>query len=226
MTPKSLRLENSFRMPLPSEMGRDALFVDVQLCPTNQRPNSETKDVLRLCTTHLESLEEGTSLRTRQLELISQKLNEDRDMTNVIAGLVGGDMNAIHDMEHTLHKQMGLKDAWEDVLLADPPNSERGEVDHSYGRMSGHTWGYQSNVTKWVPNRLDKFMYTGCIETVPLTETQGLRGKTGRLGIGLTADVPLKEGPLGQQMLEPEEAIQKAWVSDHFGIAIGIKVVT
>ncbi|KAF2177317.1 hypothetical protein K469DRAFT_697326 [Zopfia rhizophila CBS 207.26] len=75
MTPKSLRLESSFRMPLPSEMGRDALFVDVQLCPTNQRPNSEMKDVLRLCTTHLESLEEGTSLRTRQLELISQKLN-------------------------------------------------------------------------------------------------------------------------------------------------------
>jgi hypothetical protein len=135
-------------------------------------------------------------------------------------------MNAIHDMEHTLHKQMGLKDAWEDALLAHPPNLERGKVDPSYGRMSGHTWGYQSTVTKWPPNRLDKFMYTGCIETVRLTETQGLGGKVGRLGIGLTVDVPLKKGSLGQQALEVEETIQKAWVSDHFGIAIGIKVVT
>jgi hypothetical protein len=210
---------------LPSEMGRDALFIDIQLHPTHRRPNSETKDVLRLCTTHLESLEEGACLRRRQLELISQELNKDGGMTNVIAGLVGGDMNAIHDVEHMLHRQMGLKDAWEETLLTHPPNSKRSEVDPSYGRISGHTWGYQSNMTKWAPSRFDKFMYTGCIKTVPLSETQGSGGELGRIGIGLTADVPLKVGYMGQHPPKPDDTIQKTWVSDHFGIAIGIKVV-
>jgi hypothetical protein len=55
MIPKTLRLTNSFRMPLPSDMGRDALFVDIQLCPSSRRRSSERKGVFRLCTAHLES---------------------------------------------------------------------------------------------------------------------------------------------------------------------------
>lgn len=73
MKPRSLRLQNSFRMPLPLEMGRDALFVALDLYSSIRRPNS-AKEVLRVFTTHLESLEEGHSLRARQLELISKKI--------------------------------------------------------------------------------------------------------------------------------------------------------
>jgi tyrosyl-DNA phosphodiesterase 2 len=220
ITPKSLRLENSFRMTLPSEMGRDALFVDIQLCPLSRRPSSERTGVFRLCTTHLESLKEGADLRRRQLELISQMLKKGGDGTNIIAGLVGGDMNAIHDIEHTMHRQMGLKDAWEDESFAYRPNPEHGELDPSFGLLSGHTWGYQSKETEWAPDRLDKFMYTGAIETTPLNETRKPGWLLGRLGVCLTADVPL-----GLQPLKPDETVQKAWVSDHFGIAIGIRVI-
>jgi hypothetical protein len=56
-------------------------------------------------------------------------------------------------------------------------------------------------------------MYTGCVETVPLSETAGFGRKVGCLGIGLKVGPPLK-------FAESREA----WVSDHFGIAIGIKV--
>jgi hypothetical protein len=73
--------------------------------------------------------------------LISEELNKDGGITNVVAGLVGGDMNAIHDVEHMLHRQMGFKDAWEEMLLTNPPNPKRSEIDPSYGRISGHTWG-------------------------------------------------------------------------------------
>ena len=58
-------------MPLPSEMGREALFVDLDLCSSKGRPNS-AKEVLHIYTTHLESLQEGNPLRAQQVELISQ----------------------------------------------------------------------------------------------------------------------------------------------------------
>jgi hypothetical protein len=220
MTPKSLRIEKAFRMPLPSEMGRDALFVDIQLCPTKQGQTHERIDIFRFCTTHLESLVEGTCLRKRQLELISKKLQGDEGMTNIIAGLVAGDMNAIHDTEHILHRVLGLRDAWEDTLFTHPPNLD-GKADLSFGRTNGHTWGYQSDGRRWAPSCFDKFLYTGCIGTVPLCKSQRFEGTVRRLGISLTVNLPLKVGPLGEYLLKADP---KAWVSDHFGIALGIKI--
>lgn len=85
--------------------------------------------------------------------------------------------------------------------------------------MDGHTWGYQPRETEWAPKRFDKFMYTGCVETVTLSETPGLGKKVGRLGIGLQVGSP------GRQRLICAESTRGVWVSDHFGIAIGIKVV-
>jgi tyrosyl-DNA phosphodiesterase 2 len=152
--------------------------------------------------------------------MISQMLKKDEDITNIIAGLVGGDMNAIHNMEHTMHRQVEIRDAWEDTVFANPPIPEHGKLDTSFGLLSGHTWGYQSKQMEWTPNRLDKFMYTGAIETTPLNETRKLGESPGRLGINLTTGVPL-----GLQPLKPDETVQKVWVSDHFGIAIGIKVI-
>jgi tyrosyl-DNA phosphodiesterase 2 len=240
MIPKGLKIENSFRILLPSEMGRDAMFVDILLGPIKEKSNSDAKNVLRLCTTHLESLEEGKSLRKRQLELISQRLHEYNDMNNVIAGLVGGDMNAVHDMEHMLHREVRLKDAWDDLcentwegswddkLVECPLISKNKELDPSYGEINGHTWGYQSGVRKWAPNRFDKFMYTGLLQTVPLREAQRFKGiirPLGRLGIGLVVNILSKVEQSGQQPSKSVEMIEKAWVSDHFGISIGVKIV-
>jgi hypothetical protein len=71
--------------------------------------------------------------------LISQRLSGDGGITNIITGLIGGDINAMHDMEHILYKQVRLKDIWEDALLAHPSSLERGKVDPYYGRISGHS---------------------------------------------------------------------------------------
>lgn len=207
MTPKSLRIQNSFRVPLPSEMGRDALFVDIPISCPHDESTSKRVDVLRLCTTHLESLGEGTDLRKRQLQLISQVLKEERNKINVVAGVLGGDMNSIFDEEHSSHHQSGLKDAWEDPPPVHQPNADG----------DGNTWGYQSRGKKWQPSRLDKFMYTGCIQIVPLSETSGNGVKVKRLGLGLMARIPIKE-------ICGTERMQNVWVSDHYAIAVGTKI--
>jgi tyrosyl-DNA phosphodiesterase 2 len=219
MTPRSLRLQKCFRMPLLSEMGRNALFVDLDLRSSKGRPSSVTKEVLRICTTHLESLQEGNSLRAKQLELISQNLKGVENELGVIAGIVGGDMNAIHNSDRTLHRQLGLKDPWEDQL------ANYGKEDSSNSQLSGHTWGYQSKSTKFAPACLDKFLYCGCVKTTTLTNTQGVEETIGRLGVGLTADVSLEEHPKRQQTTGREENLQKVWVSDHYGIVMGVKIL-
>jgi tyrosyl-DNA phosphodiesterase 2 len=223
MIPKNLKLKDSFRVALPTDMGRDALFVDIQLHTPKSAVISETKDVLRLCTTHLESLEEGTHLRKKHLELIWQKLNEAGDGAHVVAGLIGGDMNAIHDTEHTLPKQLGLRDAWEDLLLLQTQSKEMDEAESPYSQLKGGiTWGYQSNSSAFIPNRLDKFLYAGSMKPFALMETQGPEAHIGRIGIGLKTDILSNET---LQARQPQSQIaQRVWVSDHFGIAIGIKV--
>jgi tyrosyl-DNA phosphodiesterase 2 len=174
MTPRSLKLQNSFRMLLPSEMGRDALFVDLDLHPSEGRP-SFMEDVLRVCTTHLESLQEGTSIRAQQLSLISQNLEESGNHLRVIAGLIGGDMNAIHNSDHTLHQQLGLKDAWEGQMTWEGKFTKDGKEDSSYSQARGRTWGYQPRSTEFAPARLDKFLYRGRAQTTSLPIAKVLR---------------------------------------------------
>jgi hypothetical protein len=83
---------------------------------------------------------------------------------------------------------MGLKDAWDDTFSEPVPNSE----DDAWGWRSGHTWGYRSNGAKLAPGRLDKFLYMGRLETVPLSGIDHKFGrKVGRLGMGLFAGVPV-----------------------------------
>jgi tyrosyl-DNA phosphodiesterase 2 len=174
----------------------------------------------------------------------------------IVAGLVGGDMNLIDKSEHEFHKRddIDLKDVWEDVPA--PPISKLRpfQKDLTYGRVRGNTYGYQSDKNR-ERKRLDKFFYTGSLETVPFSEIHDVTGKLGRLGIGLKTEVdawewtllpwtvkggkflnkPVKEyRPLYtladervQYYLERKELLQikhECWVSDHFGIAVGVKV--
>lgn len=48
MTSKSLGLQNSFRMPLPSEMGRDGVFADLHLCSSKQSLSCAKESISRL----------------------------------------------------------------------------------------------------------------------------------------------------------------------------------
>jgi tyrosyl-DNA phosphodiesterase 2 len=114
MIPKSLAVLDCFRMPLVSGMGKDALFVDILQSAGEQ---SQSHRAIRLCTTHLESYYGGECNRANQLATISGRLHELRaGEYNIIAGLVGGDMNAIDHQEHDLHKanNVNLRDVWED----------------------------------------------------------------------------------------------------------------
>jgi tyrosyl-DNA phosphodiesterase 2 len=106
---------------------------------------------------------------------------------------------------------------------------------------------------------MDKFFYTGSIETFAIHEVQDISGKLGRLGIGLRTEVealeyeyeglkkvsykrgkyveePLKnyfsetsvaelreKGRLGKGKLVRTQL--NPWVSDHFGVAVGTKVL-
>lgn len=222
-------------------MGRDVLAVDVLLADGNPpsggdgeggdgalNANEEGKkrSCIRIATTHLESLgeEPGFEVRPLQLALIARLLKErpseteegeGRSDVEIVGGLVGGDMNAISEVDFTSHKRadVELRDAWEEAIGAETvrggEESEDGskeEEDANVGSAEGHTWGYQ-NRSKWPPRRLDKFFVTGGVQVVKLEETKGdCSGNIGRVGVGMKIESGL-------------------WISDHFGIAVGIKVL-
>ncbi|KAF2271692.1 uncharacterized protein EI97DRAFT_462575 [Westerdykella ornata] len=150
----------------------------------------------------------------------------------IIAGLVGGDMNAIDAPEHELHKasEVELKDVWEDAPAPPIPVLKPFQKDFTY------------------PRRMDKFFYTGLVETVALTEPQDLAGRLGRVGIGLQTEVEAGEDEMTESKFVRGKLVEKkhkvyysddqarrifsgvgkrnlvhkrisTWVSDHFGIA-------
>lgn len=255
MIPKDLGIVNCFRVPFVTQMGRDALFVDLPISTSGRRTKSN--ESLRLCTTHLESLWSGKAYRPSQLAMISAFLKGPRAAeSRIIAGLVGGDMNAIDRSEHTLHQvsDINLKDVWEDIPAPPVPVLKPFKKDTSYGRAKGNTWGYQSKSKAGERKRMDKFFYTGLMETVALTEPQDVTGRLGRVGISLKTEVEAWEGETTEwnfvrgktvlksykelyshervrrlnsmQIAKPNLLLRKIdyWVSDHFGIVVGIKV--
>ncbi|CAM1505871.1 Fc.00g115080.m01.CDS01 [Cosmosporella sp. VM-42] len=156
----------------------------------------------RLCTTHLESLWEGKDCRLAQLATISELLKATTiSGYKLVAGLVGGDMNAIGKSEHDYHRadKVKLDDIWEE--LPPPPVPKLGPLqqDQHCGKEKGSTWGYQP-FRRHDPKRLDKFLYTGSIGTLPVINAQDALGKNGLVGVGLRTKVEAWE-------LEREEIV-------------------
>lgn len=252
MISKTLPISNCFRVPFITSMGRDALVVDIPILHSGGLSNANGS--LRLCTTHLESLWGGGGYRHGQLALISSLLKGASGPVNtVIGGMVGGDMNAIDRSEHDYPKATGvdLNDVWEDVPAPSRPVRKPFQKDLSYGRARGNTWGYQSS-KKQGGKRMDKFLYTGSIETLAVDEAQDTTGKLGRFGIGLKTEVEAWETDKEECRVVKGELVNKickhylserqvsrlpdrlrssltrtkidAWVSDHFGITVGIRI--
>jgi tyrosyl-DNA phosphodiesterase 2 len=168
-------------------MQRDCLYVDldIPLPQTDGEPKAKTLR-LRIANTHLESLNGfGDRARHKQLEVISRLLTT----SEVDAGLVAGDMNAISPSDRNLPEEVGLSDAWL-ASTAQPTECSTKNVDETgLGEAEGHTWGYQPKGA-YPPNRLDKILTVGKMVAVDIV----------RVGVELKV-----EG-------------RDAWVSDHFGL--------
>ncbi|KAJ7350589.1 hypothetical protein DFH08DRAFT_995227 [Mycena albidolilacea] len=77
--------------------------------------------------------------RPKQLEVILRPLTT----SEVDAGLVAGDMNAISPSDRNLPEEVGLSDAWL-TGTAQPTECGTKNVDEAgLGKAEGHTWGYQ-----------------------------------------------------------------------------------
>jgi len=248
MVSQHLQAESWFRFPLSTHMERDALVVDVPISPVAAE-SEHSKRILRLCTTHLESLPEpeGHELRPRQLAQISALLKAPSNCgVQIVGGLVGGDMNPISPLDFTCHKtsDIDLCDVWEETPSPPGPCLKPFEKDLTYGRAKGNTWGYQSK-NSHSRKRMDKFFYTGSVDTEALSGAQDLTGKVGRLGIGLKTKVEVLEyertryrivrGKIVektyQDYCDPQTGLHSGvrkdidrWVSDHFGIVVGIRL--
>ena len=261
MVSRRVQPKTWFRVPFSSRMGRDALVVDILILPSGKNPE-QTSRILRLCTTHLESLweEEGKELRPLQLARISALMKAPPSpCTQIVAGLVGGDMNSISPLDAVSHEaeNVKLRDVWEEISPPPIPQRKPFQKDLTFGRARGNTWGYQSQTAR-TRKRLDKFFYTGSTDTVPLHEAQDLAGKIGRVGIGVKTKVEVFEserkelrvvkGKFVEKCVTrhidpereritvfPEDFVRKEaengvrkevdmWVSDHFGITVGLRV--
>ncbi len=248
MVSQHLQAESWFRFPLPSNMGRDALVVDVPISPIGG-DSEHSKRILRLCTTHLESLweDEGHELRPRQLAQISALLKApSKHGVEIVGGLVGGDMNHMSPLDLTCHKTsvIDLRDVWEDTPPLPSPRLKPFQKDLTYGRAKGNTWGYHSERPR-TRKRMDKFFSTGSVDTEALGEAKDLTGKVGRLGIGLKTKVEVLDrswpgfrivrgkvvDETHHEYYDPQRVSRSGvrkfidgWVSDHFGIVVGIRV--
>ncbi|KAJ7876146.1 Endonuclease/exonuclease/phosphatase [Mycena olivaceomarginata] len=141
------------RVPfVETRMQRDCLYVDLDIPLPQMGGEPKAKTLrLRIANTHLESLNGfGDRARHKQLEVISRLLTT----SEVDAGLVAGDMNAISPSDRNLPEEVGLSDAW----LASTAQSIE---------LEGHTWGYQPKCA-YPPKRLDKILTVGKMVAVDI----------------------------------------------------------
>ena len=92
-------------------MGRDVLIVNIPIFSSGERPK-QFNQVLRLCTTHLESLPEveGKEQRPLQLAQISALMKvPPTTCAEVATGLIGGNINPILPTNAASHKAENTK---------------------------------------------------------------------------------------------------------------------
>jgi tyrosyl-DNA phosphodiesterase 2 len=170
-----------------TRMERDALFVDVLL-------GGQDKKKVRLCNTHLESLDMMPPYRPPQVQLVARYLKE----AGLHAGIAAGDFNAIQDFDRALHNENGLKDAY--LELGGKEDSEE-----------GYTWGQQAATflrQKFGCSRMDKVYLFG-----------GLALKNfERFGTDVLLDDPKERDNIVALGFE------KPWITDHLGICAEFEI--
>ncbi|ETS86497.1 hypothetical protein PFICI_00325 [Pestalotiopsis fici W106-1] len=181
-----LPLEAVFRVHYSkTRMERDAFFVDFLL---------QGKKV-RLCNSHLESLDMMPPYRPPQVELMGRYLAED----DVQAGIAAGDFNAIQDFDRTLHSDNGFKDAY--LELGGQEDSEE-----------GYTWGQQAATSlreRFGCSRMDKVFFCGALELKSFE----------RFGQDVQLDSPTERDDI------VELGFDKPWITDHMGIKAEFEII-
>lgn len=145
-------------------MERDALFVDIEI----------DNKVLRVCSTHLESLIANPPKRPKQLAMAAEFMHK------ADASILGGDLNAIQPFDNTLHSDNNLKDAY--LITGGKEDDE-----------SGKTWGQMApnrERDKFGLSRMDKLLFCGAVE-IDKFETFGW-------------DVILDDAEKSKEMIEEE----------------------
>lgn len=182
LIPHALPVHTVFRVHYSAtKQERDAMFVDIALAPGR---------VLRLCTTHLESLIADPPLRPAQVALAARWLAPEG---GVVGGVMGGDFNAIQPFDRTLHAENGLRDAFLET---------GGREDEE----AGYTWGQMAPVKQremFGCSRMDKFFVGGVVEVLNFE----------RFGLGVKVGVKEVE-----ETLVADEGMDGGYVTDHAGV--------
>lgn len=122
-----------------TDQERDALCIDIRAIDDQ---------VLRICSTHLESLIADPQIRPGQLATAATWMRE------ADAGILGGDLNAIQPFDKTLHSENVLEDAYLQT---------GGKEDDE----AGMTWGQMAATQereRFGLSRMDKLLYNGNVE--------------------------------------------------------------
>lgn len=133
LIPRSIDIDHVFRVHYEdTAMGRDALFVDITVA----------SKLLRICSTHLESLVATPPKRPSQLTCAARYMHE------ADASVLAGDLNAIEPFDQALHVDSKLSDAYLE---------SGGREDDK----AGHTWimAPSAEMAKFGTSRMDKLYY-------------------------------------------------------------------
>jgi hypothetical protein len=225
--------EGWFRIRLGNHPDDYALFVDIPIASSSRKQGSasverkaeEGMEVLRLGTINLgPPPREGQDRRPLKLAEVAARLRASLPAgtggVRIVGGVVGGDMNSLCARDVTRHQagDVILRDVWEEPAspnyqydsTSSFPGLGETAKDRTYGRERGHTYGYQSSC-KCKAKRSDKFFcHGGRLEMHAIYGAQDWSGKVGRVGIAVKADGKHKK---------------YVWVSDHFGICVGVRVL-
>lgn len=191
----------------------DPPLIDLSLSPTtdSSEETAEPAQVLRFCTTHLESMRANPPKRPKQLAEAAAY------MRRAAHAVLGGDLNAIQDFDATLHIDNGLRDAYlESITLAGAKSTAEDEGE-------GMTWGQTASIAerkRYGLCRMDKFLFCS---------TQGGEGgKDGKVlkveefeRFGEDVEVESQES---RELLIEEVEMEKGWVTDHLGIKAAFRI--
>ena len=186
---RRLPVTSLYRVHYKTYMQRNGLFVDLKMASASQMGIEAT---VRLCNTHLESLVSDPRLRPAQVGIVAQHLHS----SNIHAGLVAGDFNAIEPFDRSLHTDNNFKDAY--LQLGGQEDSEE-----------GHTWGQQVHADlreRFGCTRMDKIFYCGDMRI----------GSFQRIGIGVKVEESKIEKLRSFGCME--------YVTDHYGLMADVYV--